>query len=275
MQSPQLLRVKAFVKKTMPGVAAYYWTAVGSPLWPRRDPRRHLNQFIKTRTGGLVQHGPFAGMRLVDGSSWGDGDVAPKLLGVYEQELHDVFANAVRRRYGAIVDVGSAEGFYAVGLARMFPDVPVYAYDADPLALSLTKNAAKANGVETQVTLRGFCDPAALTALARAEGPLLVLIDCEGYELTLLGSDDTRSALRDSDLVIECHDRLVPGCTETLLETMKDTHRVSVIRASGRDPNAFDFLADLHDLDRWQAVNENRPYRMNWLWCEGSRSRDG
>ena len=70
----------------------------------------------------------------------------------------------------------------------MFPDVPVYAYDADPLALSLTKNAAKANGVETQVTLRGFCDPAALTALARAEGPLLVLIDCEGYELTLLGS---------------------------------------------------------------------------------------
>ena len=125
------------------------------------------------------------------------------------------------------------------------------------------------------MTLRSFCDPAALTALARAEGPLLVLIDCEGYELTLLGSDDTRSALRDSDLVIECHDRLVPGCTETLLEMLKDTHRVSVIRASGRDPNAFDFLADLHDSDRWQAVNENRPYRMNWLWCEGSRSRDG
>jgi len=270
MQSPRLLRVKALVKESMPAVAAGYWAARESPLWLKRNPRRHLNKFIKTKTRGIVQHGPFVGMRLIDESSWGvDGNIAPKLLGVYEKELHDIFIKVAQRRYGAIVDVGSAEGFYAVGLARMFPGVPVYAYDADPVALALTKRAAEANGVSAQVTLRGFCDPAALGNLAHADGPLLVLSDCEGYEMTLFDSEDTRSALRTSDLVIECHDLLVPKCTEKLVEIMEGTHRVTVIRAGGRDPNAFDFLAELSDSDRWQAVNEYRAYRMNWLWCDG------
>jgi Methyltransferase small domain len=270
MQSPQLDHLKTFVKEHMPKAAAAYRAvaAVGSRLPLRKqDTRRFVNAFIREKTSSVVQRGPFAGMRLIDGVSWGDGDIAPKLLGVYEQELHEVLAKAAQRHYGAIVDVGSAEGFYAVGLARMFPGTTVYAFDIDPAALEMTRRAAEENLVQDQIKLRGLCDPPALHSLAQTDGPLLILSDCEGYEMTLFGADDI-TALRGSDILIECHDFIVPNCTERLTEIFGDTHAVTVIRAGGRDPNAFDFLSEISDWDRWKAVCEGRPCRMSWLWCE-------
>jgi hypothetical protein len=270
IQSPQLDYLKTFVKARMPRMAAAYRAvaAAGSRMPLRKqDTRRFVNAFIREKTNSVVQGGPFAGMRLIEGASWGDGDIAPKLLGVYEQELHDVFAKAALRRYGAIVDVGSAEGFYAVGLARMFPGIIVYAFDTDPAALEMTKRAAEANRVDDQITLRGFCDPRALESLAQTDGPLLIVSDCEGYEMTLFGSGDVH-ALRVSDILIECHDFIVPNCTERLTEKLRSTHSVTVIRAAGRNPNAFEFLSEISDWDRWKAVCEGRPCRMSWLWCE-------
>ena len=44
-----------------------------------------------------VASGPFAGMTLLADVCWGDGDMAPKLLGVYEAELHPVIAKAIGR----------------------------------------------------------------------------------------------------------------------------------------------------------------------------------
>jgi len=225
IQSPQLDHLKTFVKARMPGMAAAYRAvaAAGSRLPLRKqDTRRFVNGFIREKTNSVVQSGPFAGMRLIEGASWGDGDIAPKLLGVYEQELHGVFAKAAQRRYGAIVDVGSAEGFYAVGLARMFPGIKVYAF---------------------------------------------IVSDCEGYEITLFGSGDIHS-LRGSDILIECHDFIVPNCTGRLSEKLRSTHSVTEIRAGGRNPNAFEFLSEISDWDRWKAVCEGRPCRMSWLWCE-------
>jgi hypothetical protein len=46
----------------------------------------------------------------------------PKLLGCYEAELHGVIACALNTTYDTIIDIGCAEGYYAVGLALHFPD---------------------------------------------------------------------------------------------------------------------------------------------------------
>jgi len=63
--------------------------------------------------GGTVVTAPFAGMRLMRATSWGDGDLAPKLLGYYEAELHPAMAKAVARNPKTIVNIGCAEGYYA------------------------------------------------------------------------------------------------------------------------------------------------------------------
>lgn len=81
-------------------------------------------------TGGFVASGPFAGMKFTVGNS--EGCFLPKLLGCYELELHQhIMALRKQRQYDVIVDVGAAEGYYAVGLARLFPEARVLAHDTD------------------------------------------------------------------------------------------------------------------------------------------------
>ena len=48
-----------------------------------------LAEYVFSETLGVVQSGPFRGMKIPREVSWGQGDVIPKLLGLgtYEQEL--------------------------------------------------------------------------------------------------------------------------------------------------------------------------------------------
>ena len=59
-----------------------------------------------------------------------------KLLGFYEKELQKVIKNLIKRDCEIAVDVGCAEGYYTVGLARVFKDkeTKVLAYDINKKA---------------------------------------------------------------------------------------------------------------------------------------------
>lgn len=235
----------------------------GAATWRRAE----LAEIVHDNTKGVVQTGPFAGMTLERNATWGASDLATKWLGTYEQELHPALHDASRRRYGAAVNVGCAEGFYVVGLARMFPGLPVYAFDSDEAAQSVTAANVRGNDVTARVRIAGFCSAEALAGLARQHGSLLCVIDCEGFELALLPAEPTVAALRHSDLLIECHERTHPGCTDTLRRRFADSHEVADIRQGGRDPSAFAFLRMLPDLERWILMEEGRAIAMNWLWC--------
>src|SRR5690242_18065465 len=69
------------------------------------------------KNGSTVRHGTFAGVTYPSNVLW--RDTIPKLLGTFELELHPVFETAQRRRYDLAVDIGSSEGYYAVGLAKL------------------------------------------------------------------------------------------------------------------------------------------------------------
>ena len=45
----------------------------------------------------------------------------PKLLGSYEQELQPLLQRLAAQNYSEIVDIGCAEGYYAIGLGGCFP----------------------------------------------------------------------------------------------------------------------------------------------------------
>jgi len=229
--------------------------------------RTPINDLVMQRTGGVVQSGPFQGMRLLPDSSWGDGDITPKLLGVYEQELHAILQAAIAAPFEACVNIGSAEGFYAVGLARHWPGRPVYAFDLDPRAAALVQRNAQANGVADQVHAKGACGPAELVALAQSHPNMFVICDCEGYEIPLFADPTVPAALQRADLLIECHDFINPNCTPYVFSRLWATHLIEVIYPGARDPGRFAMLSRLSDAARWMAICENRPALMNWLYC--------
>lgn len=236
--------------------------------------RSNITHLIKEQTAMQVQKGPFAGMLISDENSWGDGDLAPKLLGTYEQELHLALSEFASRSYGAIVDIGCAEGFYAVGLARLFTGTKVYAFDSDPRACATLATNAAANGT-SNIEVGGTCGTRDLLALAQAHGKVLLICDCEGFEVDLFSDPATQDRLREelctSDLIIECHDFINPISTAICFAVFGRTHTIEIVRNSGRNPSEFGFLNNVPEIERWLAVSENRPCVMHWVVCRARR----
>jgi len=78
-----------------------------------------VRDWIERTTNRTVASGPFRGMRYVARAY--HSAYHAKLLGTYEMELHGIVEELCRETPGIIVDVGAAEGYYAVGLAMRLP----------------------------------------------------------------------------------------------------------------------------------------------------------
>ncbi len=135
----------------------------------RMRPIGYLTQLVRTSTHDRVRLGPFAGMRYIDhsiGSAY-----LPKLLGTYERELGMVIEEICSCRPGLIVDVGAAEGYYAVGLALRNPRARVVAFESQPVGRTALCKMAALNGVAAQVEIHGRCDSFQLETVLKLREP--------------------------------------------------------------------------------------------------------
>ena len=151
-----------------------------------------------------VRFGPFQGLIYPNKeySVWERN----RIIGCYESCLHKTIYEFSRNEsiaYDQILVIGCAEGYYAVGLARLFPNVPILAIDIDRFALTLTEQMAIANGVIGNTTLS---NQDAKTHLKNLQGndKTLIVCDCEGCEFSIFDKN-TVDNLINSDLIIEMH----------------------------------------------------------------------
>jgi len=222
-----------------------------------------LAQILQT-VGPVVQTGPFAGMKYHSRAPL-PGLLITKLLGCYESELHDVVKEITGRPYQQIVNVGCGEGYYAVGLARLFPQLQVHAFDGDAIARQLCGMLARLNGVADRVRIGGLCDVHQLRELARP-GTLLV-VDCEGGELELLDPVQV-PGLAGCDILVELHDCFKPGTSAAIAARFERTHDVQLIPQAGRNPNAYPCMRGLHQFDQQVSVCEHRPGPTPWAFMK-------
>jgi methylase of polypeptide subunit release factors len=72
-------------------------------------------------------------------------------LGCHEEELHEVVHQQIARLQALaephIVNLGCAEGYYAVGMARRVPNAKVWIVDKDSKAIDIAHKNAAANDV--------------------------------------------------------------------------------------------------------------------------------
>jgi hypothetical protein len=239
-----------------------------------RQLRRVLD-VVLAKHGLRVQSGPFKGMlytqEVIDSAlavprALGSA-LVPKLLGCYEAELQGVLENALTTPYQDIVDIGSAEGYYAVGLALRLPSARVHAFEMDPLRQKLCIEMARANGVAERVTMDGACDREKLAALTN--GHPFILCDCEGYELELL-QPERIPGLKHCDLLVELHDSANPIISETIMARFAPTHEVTLIKSAETDPAQYPALASLSPGDQQFAVSEERPAGMQWVFLKAN-----
>jgi hypothetical protein len=220
-----------------------------------------LKQPLSELVGPTVQSGPFAGMAFLDRVS--EGAYIPKLLGSYEAELHGVIETACSAGYDTVVNVGCAEGYYAVGLARRLLSARVHAFDIDARAQQLCHQLAEMNGVADRLEIAGELTGSDFAKFAT--GRTLVLCDIEGAEVELL-DPDTHPALRHMDLLVEIH-RVGDAWTSDLLyPRFAQSHTVSEIQPEPRLATRYPALAGLDEVDRFFALLERiEPTRWAFL----------
>lgn len=235
----------------------------------RWRPIGYLTHLTRKRTGCAVREGPFSGMRYIQVSQ--GSAYIPKLLGIYERELNLQIEAIIDREPRRVVDVGAAEGYYAVGLARRLPETHVIAFEMEAKGQAALREMAQINGVAGRVKVRGKCEPLDMASALGEELNAVVVCDVEGYEQHLLDPVAV-PALQHAAILVELHDFIVPNITETLKHRFSATHRITHIWQEPRYRDEFPWhtlgtaLLPKSYLD-W-SVGEWRPVRMAWLWME-------
>jgi ribosomal protein L11 methylase PrmA len=188
-------------------------------------------------------------------------------VGSYERELHRVIEDLAGQKFSCIVDVGCAEGYYAVGFAMRVPQASVLAFDTDPRARSLCLEMAQLNGVAERVQVGGLCDEQTLLSLPLGTRAL-VISDCEGYELALF-STRVAGALAQHTFLIEVHDYVDEELGEKLKRRFEPTHHLEIFESidDRRKVNGYDnaALAPYDTSMRRRLLTERRAWIMQWF----------
>lgn len=215
----------------------------------------------------VVKNGPFRGMLYPDKRSAGSA-LFPKLLGSYEAELHDIINQSIEKKYTDIIDIGCAEGYYAVGMAMRLPEANIYAYDTNPKALIYLNEMLKLNKINPdRIFIGELCDEETLMNIS-VSGKALIICDCEGCEKQLFTNKST-DFLSKQDLLIEVHDLVDIETSFYLSDLFKETHKIKVVYSVDDIQKAktysYNEISEYDLSTRKKLLAERRGSIMEWF----------
>ena len=232
----------------------------------KRDARnRAFDALAFLACGGKIRGGPFRGLRYLRSASC--GALPPRLVGTYESELATIIEEALLMPFDRIVDVGAAEGYYAVGFAARGKAGQVIAFEIDPSTQEKLRQLAALNDVTARLQVRGGADPQSLREalsgdIGREAPSIFLLVDVEGYEDTLLDPQAV-PALAGAHILVEVHLFVNDALVERLSARFAPTHDIYLIAQKTTDeaPAATDAF---HWLARFKS------FRSEWRPAGGT-----
>jgi hypothetical protein len=193
------------------------------------------------------------------------GVLVPKILGTYERELHPFLERIIHANYECVLNIGCAEGYYAVGLARAMPGTLVYAYDSNPEARRSLEELARLNAVAGRIAIRAHCDHAELNSFAGRHA--LIICDIEGLEDCLLDPEQA-PALRGFDLLVELHDGDQSRRIHDLMASrFQQSHSLEFVAYRGRTVDDCPPFSKTSSFQaRLSLVDEERRLGLEWVF---------
>lgn len=214
-----------------------------------------------------ILDGIFKGMIYPTFKSFGSS-IYPKIIGTYEYELQIIFKDLIKKKYKTIIDIGCAEGYYAVGLKKAIPSAKIIAVDINPKARNFCIEMAKLNNVYNDFQVLDQMNEDLL--LSSLDENTLIICDCEGCEIELFTKKNIAEFVK-CDLIIETHDMINNSISTTLTNLFSKTHNVQIIQSIDDNLKAkyynSVFLEGLDISIRKYLTRENRPQIMEWLIC--------
>ena len=204
-----------------------------------------------------VLQGPMQGLEYVANAS--EGCLAARLIGCYEQPLLTFVEEAIHTDYVNVVNIGCADGYYAVGMARRMPKSKMWAYDTNPAAQNACRELAQKNDVSERIEIGALFGPENFAQFANEK--TLVMCDIEGAEQELL-DPQLAPDLAGMDIIVESHECIIKGLTQTLLDRFSATHEITLIQDTGQ--RQFEVLPK--DYENWANLDQ---LVATWEWRSG------
>ena len=226
---------------------------------------------IKSNYGDSIAFGPFKGMVYVQ-NSWGRYDLPSKVLGVYEYEvmkkLEKLFCDNINSDF---IDIGAADGYYAVGFAYSGLARSVNAFEISSKRRKNLYFNAKNNNCNEKVNIHGKASLESLKkVLKKHDNNTIILIDIEGMEYDLL-SEEMLRLIKNCHIIVELHPFLiVEGFKKEkqLLKRANAIFKVSKIYRGTYNPNQFECLNLFSDDERLLSLSEGRGKNPKWILLE-------
>jgi hypothetical protein len=221
-----------------------------------------IQNTLLQESGMVVLDGPLAGLDFLPSSA--EGCHIAKLLGCYEQPLLPYIEQAIQANYPMILNIGCAEGYYAVGMARRMPATQVMAFDLNPKAQQTCRALAEKNGVTERIHIGDLFKPEDFAAFAGQR--VLLLCDIEGSEKELLDPERSQQ-LKTMDIILESHECLIPGITNEIIRRFEASHDITIVQDNGQRQllNQPKWFNNLSHLDQLLATWEWRSGPTPWL----------
>lgn len=239
-------------------------------MWARRLRvtliRRTIELPLYKHLGGMVVQGPFHGMRYIP-ESFGSA-LGPKLLGTYEKELAPWIMEIIGGDvYDVAINIGAAEGYYAVGLLTRMPDLCVLAYETSAKARGMLAQMGEINNVLDRLEIERTCSSSELNRVLGKYSRAVVVCDIEGGEKGLLDPNVVRY-LCEADILVELHDFMDRGISQTIYNRFKDTHKIETVSSRARTWEDVQAVKGINAFSRMYGANERRPEKMSWYWMK-------
>lgn len=234
-----------------------------------RSSKRRISRRIARNAEYRVKYGPFAGLRLSTTPLWGTGESGAQCLGLYEKEIQELLAEIQReRRKSVLIDVGGADGFFALGslFSGMFSRC--ITFEANAALRAGLDELAYANQIRDNIEIRGLATQDALVdAVRECGGDCVVLCDIEGGEYALFESA-LLVAIKNIDVIIELHefDEEMKSRCSIFVERICSERPARLIRTGGRDFSTIPEAEFLSDLERALLAAEGRMRLGKWLY---------
>ena len=240
-----------------------------SPNEIQRKKNKVLNYLVKIH-GHRVAHGIFKDMKLNRNIYWSKNDLTTHILGVYEKHILDQLIKFSKHKNTIFIDIGAADGYFAIGSAYSGLFQKVYAFEIQKNGREILSENAKANNCDKNIIIKSEANFNTLKEIIDIHTSAVILIDIEGGEFTLL-NDQTLKLLRNCNVVIELHPSLVKDGNKKeseLINSAKKFFKFSLIKRENYNPNLYEELDSFSDEERLLAFSEGREANMNWLILE-------
>jgi precorrin-6B methylase 2 len=228
-------------------------------LWKNRFEDEYLDSLQKPH---VVLAGLFKGMIYPRLESYGS-ELAPKILGTYEYEIQDKLKTFMDFAPNNVLDIGCAEGYYAVGIGMKLNKSRILAFDVSKKAISLCKNLASRNGV-SNIDYKEKCDSSYIADFPFQKNDLIIC-DTEGYEWLLFNETNVQN-LRNCNLIIELHNS-ENHSRANFINLFKNTHQIEIFQYKKRIDFQCELLEGMDMTKKSYILSECR----NGILNEGSQ----